>query len=149
MITSSCVIVYLSCHDIRTRLCIYNWLVYANCENKTNQLNVWRGESSNKLLRSTQSTCNLLCVCWMYACYKINMFKPIKCLLYTYLLYLLVTCFVLITRQHHNWIYHCTRVNNLKNVWLNYFKSVYSFDEINGMISFLHFNCKLMDDNVR
>ena len=34
------------------------------------------GEGSNKLLLPTQSTCNVLCVCWMYACYKINMFKP-------------------------------------------------------------------------
>ena len=35
------------------------------------------GEGSNKLLLPTQSICNLVCVCWMYACYKINMFKPI------------------------------------------------------------------------
>ena len=35
------------------------------------------GEGSNKLLLPTQSTCNVLCVCCMYACYKINMFKPI------------------------------------------------------------------------
>ena len=25
-----------------------------------------------------QSTCNLVCVCWMYACYKINTFKPTR-----------------------------------------------------------------------
>ena len=34
------------------------------------------GEGSNKLLLPTQSTCNIVCVCWMYACYKINMVKP-------------------------------------------------------------------------
>ena len=34
------------------------------------------GEGSNKLLLPTQSTCNVLCVCGMNACYKINMFKP-------------------------------------------------------------------------
>ena len=36
------------------------------------------GEGSNKLLLPTQSIYNLLCVCCyiMYACYKINMFKP-------------------------------------------------------------------------
>ena len=33
-------------------------------------------EGSNKLLLPTQSTCNLVCVCCMYASYKINIFKP-------------------------------------------------------------------------
>jgi len=49
---------------------LYAWYVEIHVKLKFTK------DGSNKLLLPTQSTCNALCVCGLYACYKINMFKP-------------------------------------------------------------------------
>ena len=61
---------------VSKRDCSYHVLVVTNQTQVLYRPFTIFGEGSNKLLLPTQYTCNLLCVCWMYACYKINMFKP-------------------------------------------------------------------------
>ena len=73
---------YNNLHDLNiVHLCsfVHTCLVYYVCSfSLVEAIHKYIGEGSNKLLLPNQSTCNVLCVCWMYAPYKINMFKPNK-----------------------------------------------------------------------